>query len=329
MTEARDLTVAATQGSDLSEEQARTLEERLQVEPNDLEARARLLGFYFLRSHSSEAARQARGVHVLWIIRNRPELPLAGLPYVGLDPSVDDESYESARKIWIEKTMERPGETAVLGNAASFFLPNDREAAERLWLQASRLEPQSPDWPEQLAHLHSMPAPAENAEARNNRASKALAYHRRALELASSEGRQAMLPGAARAAFEARDLDKARAWARELIDDAPQPGDWNHGNAIHHGHVILGRLSLRVGDIQSALEHLLAAGRTPGSPQLDSFGPSMALAHELLISGERTVVLEYFDLCARFWEAGRDELNGWAAVVRSGGVPDFGYHLLL
>ncbi len=61
--------------------------------------------------------------------------------------------------------------------------------------------------------------------------------------------------------------------------------DWNYGNAIHDGNQFLGLVRLRQGDIEAAKEHLLAAGLSPGSPQLDSFGPSMVLARELLERG--------------------------------------------
>lgn len=77
--------------------------------------------------------------------------------------------------------------------------------------------------------------------------------------------------------------------------------DWNYGNAIHDGNQFLGLIRLRQGDVEGAKAYLLAAGLSPGSPQLDSFGPNMMLARELLERGERLVVADYVDLIARFW----------------------------
>jgi hypothetical protein len=71
---------------------------------------------------------------------------------------------------------------------------------------------------------------------------------------------------------------------------------------------------------------LLKAGATPGSPQLNSFGPNMALAKELLDKGEREAVLEYFTLCSKFWD--RDELKEWMALVKDGVTPKFGANLV-
>ena len=52
--------------------------------------------------------------------------------------------------------------------------------------------------------------------------------------------------------------------------------------------------------------YLLAVGRTPGSPQLNSFGPNMALAAELLQKEVRDTVLQYFEL--------RGQSGGWTGA---------------
>jgi hypothetical protein len=55
----------------------------------------------------------------------------------------------------------------------------------------------------------------------------------------------------------------------------------------------------------------MAAGATPGSPQLDSFGPNLTLAKELFEKSKPDVILHYFALCKNFWEdGGRSSMNG-------------------
>lgn len=105
----------------------------------------------------------------------------------------------------------------------------------------------------------------------------------------------------------------ARAYRKEKWPEAEQrareglaladrfPKDWNYSNVIHDCHQILGLLRLREDDRAAARQHLLDAGNTRGSPQLDSYGPSLVLARELLKHDERQVVLEYLDLIACFW----------------------------
>lgn len=103
-------------------------------------------------------------------------------------------------------------------------------------------------------------------------------------------------------AYRKGDYAKAEALAEEYLELAKSArGDWNYGNAIHTSHQILGLIRLKEGQIEQAKKHLLAAGRTPGSPQLNSYGPSLVLARELLLQGEREVIVRYLDLVARFW----------------------------
>jgi tetratricopeptide (TPR) repeat protein len=136
----------------------------------------------------------------------------------------------------------------------------------------------------------------------------------------------------AAAAFDAGDYDKAETYANELLSDANlYRTNWNYGNAIFHGNMILGRVALkRDNNLSQAESYLLAAGRTPGSPQLMSFGPNMSLANDLLIAGERDTVLDFIDECSKFWKMDGGKLSEWKNTIKSGGTPNFapnlGYH---
>src|SRR5260370_2543586 len=137
-----------------------------------------------------------------------------------------------------------------------------------------------------------------------------------------------MLDEMTKAALRAGAFDKAAEYAKELLSKASQnPDDVNYGNAIHDGDTVLGRLALRQGDVKNAGRLLLEAGRTPGSTQLNSFGPDMTLARDLLEKGEREVVLQYLTLCGHFWTAGAQRLQAWSKTVRQGGIPEFGSNL--
>lgn len=137
------------------------------------------------------------------------------------------------------------------------------------------------------------------------------------------------LPELAKAAYRGGDFVKAKALATEMLGDAPQyPHDWSYGNAIHDGNMILGLVALKQGTASSAAQYLLAAGKTPGSPQLNSFGPNMELAHQLIAVGQTAAVLQYFDECRAFWKLGGARLDDWSATVRGGGTPNFGANLV-
>jgi len=133
----------------------------------------------------------------------------------------------------------------------------------------------------------------------------------------------------AKAAFEAGDIVKARSYADQLLAMAPQyPKDWNYGNAIYFGHMVLGRVELVVGNQVLAENHLIESAQTPGSPQLNSFGPNTSLAKDLLAKGDSAVVLQYFDLVRNFWKMDRGKLADWTALVKGGRMPDFGANSL-
>jgi hypothetical protein len=83
----------------------------------------------------------------------------------------------------------------------------------------------------------------------------------------------------------------------------------------------LGRLALRRGDAEGAKEHLLASAEVKGSPVLNSFGPSMSLARDLLQAGERDAVLAYLERCSRFWKD--DSPRVWSEDIRAGRTPRF------
>ena len=145
----------------------------------------------------------------------------------------------------------------------------------------------------------------------------------------NEEARFYALDRAAKTAVDVGKTKEAEAYARELLSLAERfRTDWNYGNAVHDGHVVLGRLALLNGERQVACQHLLDAGDSRGSPQMKSFGPNMTLARDLLGAGERECVLQYFGKSRRFWEMGQDKLTAWEDAVRRGSAPDFGSNLL-
>ncbi len=139
----------------------------------------------------------------------------------------------------------------------------------------------------------------------------------------------------ARAALEAGRLPAARKHAAEALAANTDSRSWNYGNVIHEMNQLLGRAALREGKMAEARRALLAAGATAGSPQLNSFGPQLILARELLAKGEKVVVVEYLDLVGRFWarhdpkrpdqRSGVEEktalLTKWKAEIRAGKIP--------
>lgn len=110
-----------------------------------------------------------------------------------------------------------------------------------------------------------------------------------------------------------------------LRSTAEDTADWFYGNAVHRGNLVLGAVAFAKGDVDGAALFLVRAGRTPGSPQLNSFGPRMGLARDLLEAGQRDAVAEYLELCGRFWR--QETVDAWIRTIEAGGMPDFGSNL--
>jgi hypothetical protein len=313
------------QGRSISAEQAAKLEEKLARDPQDLETRFTLIGYYSTRYDA--AFRLKKREQALWVIQNIPNSELLRhLVFVRLNQH--DQGFEEARQLWLKQLDVYKGNLVVLSNAIDFFMLPDRALAEKLLKQAAATEPNDPQWPRRLGELNLLRVATATEETRRNLAAIASAQFELAYKLTTDDlGKRYLLVALAKSAFEAGEIERAQAWAVQLLSQGTADSkDWNYGNAIHHGHIILGRIALLSENLGEARKQLIAAGETPGSPQLSSFGPNMTLAKELLEKGERDTVIRYFQLCANFWKD-RSELDTWTATVRGGGIPNFGAHL--
>lgn len=214
----------------------------------------------------------------------------------------------------------------VLKNAAYFFLLGDRKISEEMLRKGQALDAKDPEWSSSLGHLYSLGFISLAAgPARKATANEAFQQYKLAYDLSDDEGREAVLVSLAKTAFAAGLNEEAQAFATKMLEDDME--GWNGGNRIHHGSLILGQVALSSGNIDEAKSRLLLAGKSPGSPQLNSFGPNMQLARELLERGETEVVLEYFELCGKFWASHQKKLEEWTDDVKSNRVPDFGGNL--
>jgi hypothetical protein len=304
----------AMAGADLTLSAVNVLESGLTGGIGDLFPRIELIGFYARRKRENTADNDsARLKHVLWLIEHRPDCPILGTPFTTIKPASQPESYQEARRLWLSHIEAQPQNTSMIGRCSDFFLFDDAQLSEQLLMRARELEPTLPDWPKKLAHLLGSTRTLDGSRLKD-----ALSMIREAVEKETDRHRRFyLLDDLATISFNAGDLVSAKAAARKVLSVAKNyKNDWNYGNAIYYGHSVLGRVALAEGEITSAKEHLLQAGATPGSPQLDSFGPPMELAQELLQRGERETVIQFLRLCQKFWK--RDTLNKWIEGLTNG-----------
>lgn len=319
-------------GRELTQEEAKLLEENLKNNPHAVSSRTQLLGYYtHLQPLHDPSGLEAKREHVLWFVQKSPEADVLGDTAVMILGLFDPIGYAKVKEAWMTQLERNPKNVTMLGNAANFLSMIEYESAIKLLQRAQSLEPSNPKWAMELGHKYVHKGLFEtklgSPEAVKQAGGKAFTQFEKAYALEDEWGKGALLSDLAKTALAADQLTNARKYAEIALQVASSDADY--GNRIHHGNLVLGRIALREDNIEEAKTRLIAAGKTPGSPNLNSFGPNMALAQELLEKGEREIVLEYFRLCSKFWELeqAKDQLDKWTVLVNGGRIPEFGANL--
>jgi len=311
----RDWIEVCLSGGELDQASYTALEQKLAFEPDDLELRIKQLGY--LVSKQLPRARE-----VLWLAARHPTVDLAGFTVLRADE--DRALYKEIREIWKRHVEGSPDNKSYREQAARFVIQDDPRYAEQLYGEGATLDPADPKWPELLGNLLMLRRKqAPDAASAIELATKAVQAYTRAHELESWDfARHGLQIDIARAAVAANLLDAATTAAENILRDAPKfERTWIYGNAIHWAHIVRGKVARHRGDLDRASEELLLSADTPGSPQLDSFGPDIELAQWLIDDGRAGVVRDYLTRCKRFWQLHDEQLKTWIAKIESGESP--------
>ena len=318
-------------GSRISQDYAAALEGLLAEKPQTLRVRIALMGYHACRGGESGRSGGRYADLVVGLVEHHSKLDLAFEISRFLNPP----GFQKGATQWLAAAKANPADPKILGHAGAYltfnlYVEDFRDQGQKLLLEARRLDPRNPRWPLYLgegAHVEFIRERSKEA------AAKALGHFEEAWELSPEKERPALRPGGqhlyhvlSNLALAAGKPEKAEKYAARLLEVVTEKEEsWNYGNAIHEANIVLGRTALWSGKTEEARKFLLAAGRTPGSPQLNSFGPSMELAEELLKKGERETVLQYFELCRKFWNNpdAIERLDEWTKGVREGKTPKF------
>lgn len=147
---------------DMTPARVADLEASLLQNPQDLDARKRLLYYYRwsgkVRWEDKLAARRR---HLLWLIEHHPEHQLTS-EWGAISPVHDPEGAARARALWLAKTSRPDTPVIVLVRAASYFESHDKALAEQMLLRASAadpdgrtLAPESSAWSARLGRLYA------------------------------------------------------------------------------------------------------------------------------------------------------------------------------
>ncbi|MBS2007433.1 MAG: hypothetical protein JST01_10355 [Cyanobacteria bacterium SZAS TMP-1] len=305
-------------GHSLQANQVVELEEKLNADPADLQARMTLLGYYFMTQHGGPEIAKKLATVTIWLIDNLPDCGLFQV-WGCLDKNLDPENYEEAKEHWQMQLEKHPDNLRIICGAAEFFQQHDHLLSEELLNKAISLDTNNPELSRTLALLLRLHEPERREDA--------LRAMQDAVKKEGNErGVYYMLNDLAELYFDTgRTTEAGETAARALALVGKFGRDWNDGNAIYTANSILGRVALKDGDVAKAREHLSLAGKTPGSPQLNSFGPDFELAAELFESGERECIVDHLEACREFWKSEMRDNRIERAIdqIRQGVRPDF------
>lgn len=122
--------------------------------------------------------------------------------------------------------------------------------------------------------------------------------------------------------FRNGSLDMAHDYANEYLALANTfPCNWNYGNAIHDANRYMGLINYKKGKLERAVMYLVEAGKTPGSMQLNTFGPELDLANLLLKKGKKEAVLSYLNNVNTFWKSNDNQVTQWMTKIEQGKTP--------
>ncbi|MDI1302616.1 MAG: tetratricopeptide repeat protein [bacterium] len=336
-------------------EQAKGLWQK-QLDAGKVEPRVLLNAVGFFQLHDKEQAEKVLDKGEALYPQDGSWAPLRGYLYAlgilgidGLSPNGIPVSVNTAEQDGVfakkaRKAVEASTSAVLVGTAGNIIAEyglmtraqglsqrDFSEFAEKCLVRAHAMAPASNVWGAMLVEFYSLKSTAASSPEEKTRWSKkALVQMEKVRRQTSPEERKYQLMRMARVAFNAGAFDTAEKSAKELLDIATaHAGDANYGDAVHDGNMILGRLALQHDDVKQAKVLLLRAGHASagGAGTLSSFGPNMSLARDLLERGEKDTVIEYLQLCKKFWTYPRNPLDQWIKAIQAGQSPDFARNL--
>src|SRR5450432_818540 len=153
--EAEQATILS-EGWKVTPDEANRLEAQLERDPDNVEARIRLLSHYYQRMQPAPRVK-----HLLWLIANHPEADVFRTgPGFSIAPDWsglnDSDTYQQAKKLWLAHVQRLPADTRIIAHAAVALMNPEPEAALELVRRARRIEPTNSEWVEWLADTYHL-----------------------------------------------------------------------------------------------------------------------------------------------------------------------------
>jgi tetratricopeptide (TPR) repeat protein len=165
-----------------SPQEIANLESNVLQNPEDLDARLRLLQLYLDTAPSSLSAdsgrRSVRLQHILYLVEHHPEAAVSASKAAYVDrtggPYANAADHEDVRSLWLAAVQGRAGNAAVTMNAVKFLEREDQEDAERVLQRALDADPQNREIAANLGFLYAKEILAGQAASELEQSSNAI-----------------------------------------------------------------------------------------------------------------------------------------------------------
>jgi hypothetical protein len=137
----------------MGEEQAKLFELKLVTDPNDLNTRVELIGFYNSQAFRNASFDEKRVEHLLWFIAHHSDHPI--VDWTRVPQRLMPEYYLKVKSAWVEE-LEKPGiNDESIKNAVHFIVPNEPNLALAILLRFKQLD-DSGKWDDFIRFVESL-----------------------------------------------------------------------------------------------------------------------------------------------------------------------------
>lgn len=294
------------EGTKLSDDAAKLLEEEISNHSSAIDSRIKLLGFYSGKLSKDHQQRWAD--QMIWMIRHCPESWIGG--NIATPEHYATAVFVQVRDEWLAQVTCHPDNARILENAAKALSVRDFKAAESLFKRLCSVEPRSSAGWCGFTRLYTNQADRCCGRKKRTLATLAFAAGEKALKYADRRStRMLLLMPLARIAFDTNELARAKKYAEWMLAIAIEMGV-----LYDRGLVPLGLIALKDGNIDEAKKRL---------SQLAKFGfsPDFSLADALLQAGEDRFVLAYLRKQRRRSDRHSNQIAEWIAELEHGKHP--------
>lgn len=296
-------------GENLSNGGAKELVAKVAEEPNKVELRIKLFGFFSRRRYSSKEAMDPLVEQALWLIENVVDLPVVlAHAITSIGYSCTTKQFTVLRSALLDQVRKHQSNASIIGRAGQFIIWHDYERAEELLNRAHELDSNNFRWWATLSQFAFFEFTSGFLLYKEEYAKKVLSYGPKAIEFGATPD-ILHCSYVAKAGIFLKQFEVAE-WAANLL------GQSSDGPSRQISNALLGQIALGKKDIKSALYYLSRFEKG-----YVNINVTWELARELCLQDQGKAVIDCIEKYRR--KVPVRQRNEWIELIRQGKTPTF------